>query len=39
LFVLFAGLGYKNETVNHSQEYVTAEGVHSPYKPYRKSVA
>ena len=29
LFVLFAGLGYTHKAVNHSQEYVTAEGVHT----------
>jgi len=29
LFVFFAGLGYTLKAVNHSQEYVTAEGVHT----------
>ena len=47
LFVLFAGLGYTHKAVNHSQEYVTAEGVHTNHieslwrdvKPNRKFVA
>jgi len=29
LFVLFAYLGYTRKEVNHSQEYVTTEGVHT----------
>ena len=29
LFVLFAGLGYKHKAVNHFQEYVITEGVHT----------
>ena len=29
MFVLFAGLGYTHKAVNHSQEYVTAEDVHT----------
>ena len=29
MFVLFAGWGYTHKAVNHSEEYVTAEGVHT----------